>query len=80
MRQQGKTNLNYVAMSPFNNTILLRRVGASQTMLDSFCDKEFMERTKLTAPINLDSYYFPIKHSFNHILKSTKNGKDIRFI
>jgi hypothetical protein len=77
MGEEGDARLDDVAMFPLGDAVLLRRVWASNTMVNTGVIKIFGETSVLAATIRLHHANFSLKQSFHVGLKVIKRFLNI---
>ena len=79
MSKKGETNLHYVPMFLFSESVLLMSMGERNIMCDAYALKNRMEFLVFTTPIRLHGKNFAIKEAFNMLLKKVELLKHIKF-
>lgn len=80
MGEECKACLNKMAVFTLRNPILLRCMRARNTMGNANTLEIFVETMIFPSPVRLNSPNFGVKETFNMILKSIKDGLNIRFV
>jgi hypothetical protein len=77
--KESETSFNKMTVFAFSNTVLLRGMRTRHPMRDANTLKIAMEAVIFTTPIELDSFDFAIKETFNMGL-GIKNLLNVRLM